>query len=94
MVQLLALMKKNWILWKKGLLGSILEVVVMLVFAGLLVLIHSLQENTDKAKTSYLRAGVTYDLVPPASVAALPFPDDFVAYHGLLKEFGKSQLVK
>lgn len=94
MVQLLALMKKNWILWKKGLLGSILEVVVMLVFAGLLVLIHTLQENIEKPTTSYLRSGQSYDLVPPASLPVLPFPANYVAYNQLLKEFARSRLVK
>lgn len=53
-LQLKALLKKNFILWKRAPLCSLFEILVPLVFAAFLFLIRNISSITDKPETSFL----------------------------------------
>lgn len=57
-----ALLKKNFILWKRSPFCSLLEIIVPLVFACFLFLIRHLSEVTDHPETSYVPMLSQYQL--------------------------------
>jgi ATP-binding cassette subfamily A (ABC1) protein 3 len=65
MAQFTALLYKNWLLFSRNWLGSLLEIIVPLWFAIILGVFANLAETTDKSNWSYLlKSNYTTNLYP------------------------------
>jgi len=92
--QLKILLWKNWLLWRRGWVGALSEVLIVVLFAGLMVFVDSLVKVTRKPDTSYLRQGDVYQLSPPLPFQSIPFPGDYIAFNQAFKELAKRTIVK
>ena len=64
-----ALLKKNWILFKRSPCGSCCEIVTPIVFVLFLLAVRSLVTKSDVLETSYITNGTIFTKQPNISVA-------------------------
>ena len=69
-----ALLKKNWIIWKRGRLLSLLEILIPVAFAAVTIIFRKIDSPTEVPQTSYLyNPYYSYDFTDTVSLASLRY---------------------
>jgi len=63
MGQFSALFTKNWILYKRGWVGSVFEILIPIIFVVFVVVVRKLATVTDYAQTQFVGNNLTF-IVP------------------------------
>lgn len=62
MGQFSALLVKNWILYKRGWVGSVFEILIPILFSGMVLAIRHLAEITDYPETQFVGVNMTMSI--------------------------------
>lgn len=84
MGQLSALFYKNWLLYKRSLLGNILEILVPIFFILFIVMVRRLEQPTVYAEQSFIGNGIYSRAIDSATSST-----DWLKY-----DFGNLDIVK
>lgn len=92
-MQFTSLIKKNFILWKRGIGGTLCEQLTPLIFGIILMWFYTMRVDVNKPATSYINDSVA---LYPTQFNDQSFPSNHKDYISLLgsKENGSIRLMK